>query len=64
MEVEFQLDTLLVVESDDDPENITVLARGDLRTSFTINIIIANITAGGAGTWSVLHIILPSTYVL
>ena len=64
MEVEFQLDTLLAVESDDDPENITVLARGDLRTSFTINIIIANINAGGAGTWSVLHIILPSTYIL
>ena len=64
MEVEFQLDTLLAVESDNDPESITVLARGDLRTSFTINIIIANINAGGAGTWSVLHIILPSTYIL
>jgi len=63
VEVEFQLDTLLAVESDDDPESITVLARGDLRTSFTINII-TNITAGGAGTWSVLHIILPSTYIL
>ena len=64
MEVEFQLDTLLAVESDNDPESITVLARGDLRTSFTINIIIPNINAGGAGTWSVLHIILPSTYIL
>ena len=62
MEVEFELDTLLAVESDDDPENITVLARGILGTSITINIF-ANITAGGAGTWSVLHIILPSTYI-
>ena len=52
LEVEFELDTLLAVESDDDPENIIVLARGDLRTSFTINII-ANVTGGGAGMWSV-----------
>ena len=51
MEVEFELDTLLAVESDKDPEYITVLARGDLRTSFTINVI-ANITGGGAGMWS------------
>ena len=58
MEVEFELDILLAVESDNDPENIIVLARGDLRTSFTINII-ANVTGGRAGMWSVLHIILP-----
>ena len=48
MEVEFELDTLLAVESDEDPEIIIVFARGDLRTSFTINVI-ANITGGGAG---------------
>ena len=58
LEVEFELDVLLAVESDEDPENIIVLARGDLRTSFTINII-ANVAGGGAGMWSVLHIILP-----
>ena len=61
MEVGFLLDTQLAVESDDDPENIIVLARGDLRTSFTINNI-PNVTGGGAGMWSVLHII--ATYKL
>ena len=61
MEVEFELDILLAVESDNDPENITVLTRGDLRTSFTINII-ANVTGGMAGMWSVLHII--ATYIV
>ena len=55
MEVEFELDILLAVESDNDPENVRVLARGDLRTSFTMNVI-ANVTGGGAGMWSVLHI--------
>ena len=60
MEVEFELDTLLAVESDKYPENITVLARGDLRTSFTINIIV-NLTGGTASMWNVLHIILPPT---
>ena len=58
MEVEFEIDTLLAVESDEDPENITVLARGDLRTLFTMNVI-PNVAGGGAGMWSVLHIILP-----
>ena len=61
LEVEFELDTLLTVESDEDPENIIVLTRGDLRTSFTINII-ADVTGGGAGMWSVLHII--ATYIV
>ena len=61
MEVEFELDTLLAVESNNDPENIIVLARGDLRTSFTINII-ANVTGRMAGMWSVLHII--ATYIV
>ena len=56
MEVEFQLETHLAVESDEDPENIIVLARGDLRTSFTINVKVAG---GMAGMWSILHIILP-----
>ena len=59
LEVEFELDTLLAVESDD-PENITVLARGDLRISLTINIIVI-LTGGGASTWRALHIILSHT---
>ena len=60
LEVEFELDTLLAVESDNDPENIIVLARGDLGTSLTINII-PNLSGGGASTWSKFHIILPHT---
>ena len=50
MEVEFEIDSLLAVESDKYPENITVIARGDLRTSFTINLKVAG---GMAGMWSV-----------
>ena len=61
LEVEFEIDTVLAVESDDDPEDINVLARGLLGTSITINII-ANVAGGGASTWSILHIILPHTY--
>ena len=61
MEVEFEIDTQLAVESDNYPENVRVLARGDLRTSFTMNVI-ANVTGGGAGMWSVLHNI--ATYIV
>ena len=64
LEVEFELDTVLVVESDEGPENITVLlARGLLGTPITINII-ANIAGGGASTWSICIAHYITTYML